>query len=153
MKTAADGSAEGRLVGITPKEFFAGEPLGLAVYEKVRSTLETLVPFDVRITKSQVAFRRAKGFAYIWLPGRYLAKPSAPVVLSFAVDRRIDSPRFKQIVHPPTGPWMHHLELRGIDEVDDDVVRWLLEAAERAGESAGRSALAVTGPGPRAAHE
>ena len=127
--------------------------MGMAVFEKIRAMLETLTPFEVRVSETQVALRRAKGFAYVWLPGRYLARPHAPVVLSIALDRKIDSPRFKQVVQPPTGPWMHHLEVQGIEELDDEVAGWLAEAAERAGGAPGRSSLAVARPRPRATRQ
>ena len=59
------------------------------------------------------------GFAYLWLPGQYLANPSADVVLSFALGRRDPSPRFK--------------EINDVDDVDDAVMGWLREAAGRSG--------------------
>jgi len=82
------------------QDFFAGHPEALAVFEKVRAVLDKVVPFEVRTTKSQVALRRRRGFAYIWIPGRYLRKPAAEVVLSIALGRHDDSPRFKQVAHP-----------------------------------------------------
>jgi hypothetical protein len=43
---------------VTPEEFFADHSDGLAVFEKVRSIVEGLGPFELRTSKSQVAFRR-----------------------------------------------------------------------------------------------
>jgi hypothetical protein len=37
------------------------------------------------------------------------------------------------VVHPGPSSWMHHLELRTTEDVDDQVVLWLREAAARAG--------------------
>jgi Domain of unknown function (DUF5655) len=88
---------------------------------------------QVRASKSQVSFRRARGFAYIWAPGKYLANPDAEVVLSIALGRHDDSPRFKEVAHPSPKHWIHHLEVGEIDEVDEEVAAWLTEAAERAG--------------------
>mgnify|MGYP001814650126 FL=1 len=116
-----------------PKEYFAGRPLAETVFFRVRSVLEQLGPVDIRTTKSQVAFRRARGFAYLWLPGQYLASPSADVVLSFALGRYDPSPRFKEVAHPSPRHWMHHLEINDVDEVDDEVIGWLREAADRSG--------------------
>jgi hypothetical protein len=118
---------------VGPEEFFAGHAAALAVHFRVRSILEQLGPVDVRTTQSQVAFRRARGFAYLWLPGQYLAKPAADVVLSFALGRHDPSPRFKEVVHPSPKHWMHHLEIHDPEDVDDEVVGWLREAAERSG--------------------
>jgi hypothetical protein len=103
------------------------------VFERVRALLERAGPVAVRASKSQIAFRRRRGFAWIWLPGRYLAHPAAEVVLSIALGRRDPSPRFKEVVQPSPRHWMHHLEVRSVDEVDDEVVGWLTEAADRAG--------------------
>jgi hypothetical protein len=117
-------------------EFFAGQPLGLAAYERVRSIVEGFGPVEVRVSKSQVAFRRRRGFAYLWMPGVYLANPAAEVVLSIALRRRIESPRWKEVVRPASTTWMHHLEIRDVAELDDEVAGWLRAAAEGAGSSA-----------------
>jgi hypothetical protein len=118
---------------VGPEEFFAGHAVALAVYFRVRSILEQLGPVDVRTTQSQVAFCRARGFAYLWLPGQYLAKPAADVVLSFALGRHDPSRRLKEVMHPSPRHWMHHLEINDADDIDDEVVGWLREAAERSG--------------------
>jgi hypothetical protein len=62
----------------------------------------------------------------------YLAKPGADVVLSIALDREVASPRFKEIVHPAPRTWMHHLEIRSIDDIDDEVRDWLRQAFDAA---------------------
>jgi hypothetical protein len=121
---------------VEPEEFFAGRPLGLAVYERVRSIVDGFGPVEARVSKSQVAFRRRRGFAYLWLPGMYLANPAAEVVLSIALRRCIESPRWKEVVRPAPATWIHHLEIRDVAELDDEVASWLREAAEGGGSSA-----------------
>ena len=116
-----------------PEAFLAGHPVALEVYRKIRSAMDPFGPVEVRTSKSQVAFRRRHGFAYLWLPGQYLARPAADVVLTIALGRHDESPRFKEVVHPTARHWMHHLEVNDAGEVDDEVVDWLREAAERAG--------------------
>lgn len=121
---------------MTPEEHFDGSELGMALFEKVRSELDRmdgLGPIEVRVTKTQVAFRRKRGFAYVWLPGRNLKDHDAEVVLSFALGRRDGSSRFKEVSHPSGKQWMHHLEVHDVEDVDGEVVAWLREAAERAG--------------------
>jgi hypothetical protein len=87
----------------------------------------------INATKSQIAFTRRRGFDHIWLPGMYLARPQAEVVLSIPLDRVVASPRFKEIAHPSAGIWQHHLEVRGIAGIDDEVRNWLHAAYDRAG--------------------
>ena len=113
--------------------FLAGHPVATAVYGRVLAAIEPLGPVEVRTSKSQIAFRRKRGFAYLWLPGQYLAHPAAEVVLSIALGRHDDSSRFKEVVHPTPKHWLHHLEVLDPDEIDGEVAGWLREAAERAG--------------------
>jgi len=120
-------------IPLTAEEFFSGNPLGLAVLGRVSGLLEDWGDVETRTTKSQVAFRRRRGFAYLWVPGMYLARPAADVVLTIALGRLDPSPRFKEVVHPTRLHWMHHLEVRTLEDIDDDVAAWLREAAERAG--------------------
>jgi hypothetical protein len=107
---------------MTPEDFFADHPLGLAVLERVKNALRETGDFEVRVTKSQVSFRRGRGFAYL----------TAEVVLSIALGRRNGSSRWKEVVHPTTKHWIHHLEVGDVDDIDAEVVGWLWEAAERA---------------------
>jgi hypothetical protein len=114
--------------------FFADSLLGLAVLAAVRDDLtEAFEDVEVRTSRSQVAFRRRRGFAVLWRPGRYLANPGAEVVLSVLLERRVDSPRWKEVVQPAPGHWQHHLEVHAADDIDEEIRGWLHEAARAAG--------------------
>lgn len=116
----------------TPEQVFSGSPLGLELFHAVERLLATPAPAAMRTTKSQVAFRERRGFAYLWWPGRYVGS-DVPAVLSIALPRRIDSPRFKQVVNASPGVWMHHLELYSEADLDAEVAGWLREARAEAG--------------------
>lgn len=111
----------------TPEDFFAGHPEGLALYEAVAEAVAGIGKADVRVTKSQIAFRRRRGFAYVWRPGQYV-RSTVPAVLSIVLAREVVSDRFKSVVHPSAGVWMHHLELSDAAQIDDEVRGWLAEA-------------------------
>ena len=117
----------------TPEEFFAGHPDALQVFTKVRAIVDRLGPFELRISKSQAAFWRKRGFAYVWMPSQYLAKPAAEVVLSIVLGRLEGSKRFKEVAHPAPSHWIHHLEIHHPSDLDEEVVGWLREAADHAG--------------------
>ena len=108
-----------------------GHPVAVAVFERLRSCLQDVEP-EIRTTKSQIALRHRRDFAYLWLPGQYLKKPGAEVVLSIVLGHHDASARFKEVAHPSARHWIHHLELHGPGEVDDEVLDWLREAVEHA---------------------
>lgn len=123
----------------TAEGFFTDSLLGLAVLAAVREDLtETFADVEVRTSRSQVAFRRRRGFAVLWRPGRHLAHPGAEVVLSVLLERRADSPRWKEVVQPAPGRWQHHLEVHAATDIDDEVRGWLHEAAVASGPMPGR---------------
>lgn len=115
----------------TPEQFFTGSPTGLALYRVVADAISSIGPFDVRVTKSQIAFRRRKGFAFVWRPHEYV-NSDVPAVLSFGMPREVHSPRIKEVVHPAPRVWMHHIELRDPSQVDAEVRGWLAAAYENA---------------------
>jgi hypothetical protein len=102
------------------------------VLSEVHGLLGAVPGVEIRTSKSQVAFRRSRGFAYLWLPGRYLSRPGADVVLSVVLGRCDGSPRWKEVAHPAPAHWMHHLEVHGVADIDEQVARWLREACDRA---------------------
>lgn len=116
----------------TPEEVFSGSPLGLELLRGVERIVAGFPSSTMRATKSQVAFRGRRGFAYVWWPGRYV-RSDVPAVLSIALPWRIASQRFKEVVNPAPGVWMHHLELRSLADLDDEVAGWLAEARKEAG--------------------
>lgn len=115
-----------------PADLFANHPDGLALYEAVAKAVAAVGEAEVRTTKSQIAFRRRRGFAFVWRPGQYVDS-DVPAVLSIALPERIESDRFKEIVRPSLKIWMHHLELRAPDAIDAEVRNWLKAAYRAAG--------------------
>lgn len=137
------------MVVVTPgpaevEKFCSGVPLARQVYDAVVNLVDDLDasadpdegPVTVKVSKSQIAFRRRTGFCWVWLPGRYLTHPAAEVVLSVALDRRDPSPRWKEVVQVGGRRWMHHLEVQALDEADPagppgadtEVAAWVTEA-------------------------
>lgn len=112
--------------------FFANHAPSRPLFDTVRAAVEAIGPAEIRVSKSQVAFRCRRAFAWAWLPGRYLHGPHAPLVLSIALRRRDPSPRWKQVAEPTPGWFMHHLELHEAADVDDEVRGWLEEAWQSA---------------------
>jgi hypothetical protein len=118
---------------LDPEQLFADEPDAVEAYGVVKGILESIGPVGVRTTRSQVAFRRRRGFAYLWLPVAWARGSGVLVVLSIALTRQDESRRWKQVAHPSPRIWMHHLEVRAMADLDDEVRVWLTEAYAEAG--------------------
>jgi len=108
--------------------FFTGYEAAQPLFEALRLAIDGLGPVTLRVGQSQISFRRRIAFAWAWTPDRYLRGNQAPLVLSVALRRRDPSPRWKEVVEPAPGRFMHHLELRDIGEIDDEVRDWLAAA-------------------------
>lgn len=116
----------------TPEDLFKGFPESLEIYRAVQKAVSTIGEATVTVTKSQVAFGRRRGLAYVWRPGQYVDS-DVPAVLSIALPRELISDRFKEVVHPSANVWMHHIEIHEPTDVDDQIVEWLTEAYASAG--------------------
>lgn len=120
----------------TPEELFAHSPTGLAICRAFADLVAQVTGDDVttRTTKTQVAFRRRRGFAFVWPPWVGVRDHvDTPAVVSFVLPREDTSSRVKQVAHPTSGAWTHHVEVRGVDELDDEVAAWVREAYDAAG--------------------
>ena len=113
---------------VTLDDFFAGQPDSRRIFDALRTAIDAIGPAEVRVTKSQVAFRRRRAFAWAWMPGAYLRGQVAPLVLTLSFRQREPSPRWKEVVESYPGRFTHHLELRSTAEIDDEVRAWLQEA-------------------------
>lgn len=118
---------------MTLDDLLAGQPESRRIFDALHRAIDAIGPVEARVTKSQVAFRRRRAFAWAWMPGAYLRGPAAPLVLTVALRRRDRSPRWKEVVEPYPGRFTHHLELRSPAEIDDEVRAWLEEAWAGAG--------------------
>ena len=110
------------------EEFLAGSDVAIGAFSRVHAVTSALGPARLRLSATQVTWARRRGFAFLWLPGRWLGARGAAAVLSVAADRRIESDRWKQVVEVRPGLWMHHLELADAAAVDDEVAGWIADA-------------------------
>lgn len=113
--------------------FFAGRPEALALYEILKQQiLSRITNVKIKIAKTQITFANPKGFAFVsFLPVRR-AKQRPPVYLTvtFGLGYRKESARIDSATEPYPNRWTHHLILSRPEEVDDELMAWLKEAAD-----------------------
>jgi hypothetical protein len=117
---------------MTPEEYFGEQHESQELFAAIARAIAGIGEATTHVSKSQIAFRRQRSFASVWMPGQYLRRRAAPLVLTLYFTMRSDSPRWKEIVEPAPGRFTHHLELYDVADVDDEVRGWLRQAWEAA---------------------
>ncbi len=79
--------------------------------------------------RTQIGFFANCGFAYVW----YMARkphgvPQARIMLGFVLDEPIDSPRFSASGEMTPNRWAFHLPVHTAEDLDDEVMSWLMQA-------------------------
>jgi hypothetical protein len=110
------------------EDFFAGRADSRRLFRVVSRAIRALGDCTTRVSKSQIAFRRRRGFAWVWVPAFYLKRDTAPLVLTISLPYRDPSNRWKEIVEPYPQRFTHHLELHDVSDIDEEVTRWLRQA-------------------------
>ncbi len=117
---------------MTLEEYFADHEDSRSLFETVKAVIESIGAAEMRMTKSQVAWKRRVNFAFVWAPEMYLKRKTVPLVLTVDLRRRNASRRWKEVVEPYPDRFTHHLELESAGQIDEEVKKWLREAWEKA---------------------
>ncbi len=112
--------------------FFGSHMDALPIYRRLEACILSQIP-DVRlkIQKSQISFYNRHLFACVSFARVRPAASQPPVwlVVTFGLDHPVDSPRIDIVTEPYPNRWTHHLLLSSPDEVDEQLMNWLQEAA------------------------
>lgn len=112
--------------------FFDRKPEALPLYEafeqKVFAAVENV---KVKVQKTQITFAGRHNFAFVsFLPVRKAKeRPEVYIVVTFGLGYRAESPRIDAAVEPYPGRWTHHVLISEVDEIDDELMGWVREAA------------------------
>ena len=113
--------------------FFDQKPHALSLYEafagRVRSEIGEV---NVKVQKTQISFSNKHNFAFVsFLPVRKAKdRPSEYIVVSFGLAYKKESPRIDVATEPYPNRWTHHVLLSSPDEIDDELLSWIKEAAD-----------------------
>ncbi|MCS5479142.1 DUF5655 domain-containing protein [Corynebacterium sp. YIM 101645] len=95
--------------------------------------LEEFPDTRVKVHRTQISFYHRRLFAATWLPVRLVrGRPEAYLVVTFVLDRQLDSPRIVESVEPRPGRWTHHVLLAAPEEIDDELLGWVGQARQLA---------------------
>ena len=113
--------------------FFFGERLEtLPIYERLAEEILSRIP-DVKIkaAKTQITFANKRGFAFVSFNPCRKAKdrPAVWMTVTFGLGYRKESPRIDVATEPYPGRWTHHVMVGSVDEIDEELLGWIQEAA------------------------
>ena len=111
--------------------FFADHPAALPLYLCLEEKIISLFPqAQKRVQKTQITFFHRHVFACASF-ARVLRKkdqPEGSLVLTLGLPSPLESPRAAVQTEPCPGRWTCHLVLRGIEDLDGELIFWLREA-------------------------
>ena len=112
--------------------FFQQDPEALPLYQLLEERLLSELPDTrVKVSKSQISFYNRHMFACVSFVKVRRAKERPPhyIVVTFGLDRRVDSPRIDAAVEPYPNRWTHHVLLSRPEEIDGELMGWIRAAA------------------------
>ena len=112
--------------------FFDSHPEVLPLYEVLEEKLRQQIdPLLIKAQKTQISFYSKHLFGCVsFLRLRKKRKcPSRCIVVTFGLDRRLESPRIEAVTEPYPNRWTHHLFVTSPEEIDEELMGWLGEAA------------------------
>ena len=112
--------------------FFDGKPEELALYEALEARIFSEIEnVRLKVSKSQLSFYNRRLFACVsFLRAKRKAElPAHYIVLTLGLDRPLDTPRAAVVTEPYPNRWTHHFVLSRKEEIDDELMGWVKEAA------------------------
>ena len=113
--------------------FFGAHMDALPMYEKLEEQiLAGILDVKIKAAKTQITFANKHGFAFVsFNPCRRAAqRPKVWMTLSFGLGYRKESPRIDVATEPYPGRWTHHVMVGSVEEIDEELMNWIKEAAE-----------------------
>ena len=114
--------------------FFFGEHMdALPIYERLEERILTQIPdVKIKVAKTQITFAGKRGFTFVSFNPCRKAKdrPAVWMTVTFGLGYRKESPRIDVATEPYPGRWTHHVMVGTPDEIDEELLGWIQEAAE-----------------------
>ena len=113
--------------------FFSEHMEALPIYQRLENAILTRIPdVKIKVAKTQITFANKRGFAFVSFSPCRRAKerPAVWMTISFGLGYRKEAPRIDVATEPYPGRWTHHVMVGSPEEIDEELLSWLQEAAE-----------------------
>ena len=113
--------------------FFNEKPAALPLYEAFAQRIFAEIDnVTVKVQKTQISFSNKHNFAFVsFLPARKAKdRPRTYITVTFGLRYKKESPRIDVASEPYPNRWTHHMLIASEEEIDDELMGWIKEAAE-----------------------
>ena len=113
--------------------FFHDHADALPLYEKLEGLiLEQIRNVTITVSKTQISFSNKRGFAFVSFAPVRKAKdrPKTYITVTFGLSYQKLSSRIDAAAKPYPNRWTHHVMVSRLEEIDDELMSWIREAAE-----------------------
>ena len=114
--------------------FFFGEHMDvLPIYERLENAILSRIPdVKIKVATTQTTFAGRRGFPFVSFNPCRQAKdrPAVWMTVTFGLGYRKESPRIDVATEAYPGRWTHHVMVGTPDEIDEELMDWIQEAAE-----------------------
>lgn len=113
--------------------FFNTHVNALPIFEALEEQIRAQIPdVKMKIQKSQITFANRRVFACVsFLPVRKAPhRPKTFLTVTFGLSYRKESPRIDAATEPYPNRWTHHVTVGSPEEIDEELLGWIREAAE-----------------------
>jgi len=103
------------------------------MYEKLEEQILARIPdVKIKVAKTQITFANKRGFAFVsFNPCRKVAhRPKIWMTVTFGLGYRKESSRIDIATEPYPNRWTHHVMVGYVEEIDEELMDWIKEAAE-----------------------
>ena len=113
--------------------FFDRHTEALPLYDALKkSVMEKIEDVSIKVQKTQISFYNKHLFLCVSF-ARIRKKKDCPpcyIVVTVGLNHRIDSTRIEVATEPYPNRWTHHLFVSEVEEIDDELMGWIKEAAD-----------------------
>ena len=112
--------------------FFQQDIEVLPLYERLEGLiLDRIADVQIKVQKSQISFYNRHMFACVSFSKVRKAKdrPAHYIVVTFGLQHCLESPRIDVATEPYPNRWTHHVLISSIEDINEELLEWLEEAA------------------------
>ena len=113
--------------------FFNKKPAAIPLYEAfVMRLFAEIDNVTIKVQKTQISLSNKYNFAFVsFLPARRAKdRPETYITVTFGLRYKKESPRIDAASEPYPNRWTHHMLIASEEEIDDELMSWIKEAAE-----------------------